>query len=826
MSTFKDTYAVETESDLSGLNKAKDGLDSFAGAATGAVAAIGGLAIVQSVTGFITDSITAGFEFEQQLNRIAGATGATGEELEEMKDIARDVWEQGFGTAPEEVINAMTQVAGVTHASGDELKSLTENALAFSATFGTDVTESTRAANQMMTQFGISGEEAFDLLAFTMQNAGDPAGDFLDTIQEYSSIFAEMGLTSDQVINALMNAQESGVFGFDKSADAMREFTIRFKEGTEEQEAHWNTLIQSSDDFAIHFEDGSTRAITSFDQLRLEVANGNLTIAEAGDMMRTSLQGIEDETTRAAIATSLIGTQYEDLGEDILGAFTVGSIGDYTESMDKVKQSTLNAISPTEKFKRSMQGFISQAVNPLIAAVIEELVPALDSFTEWLKGGGLDGVEAFASSLAGDLIPIVNDVIDFVIDLSEQFIQFVKDNPEIVAFVQKVAVSLGIAYAAFVSIGAIVATVSGVIGGLGAGLGVLGAALAFILSPIGLLVGAIALLALAYQTNFLGFKDAVGEAIDYIVPKLGELYGWFIETGLPAIKNAIDDFKNNVWTPLKDALGTIWDTVSPALQALYGWFIETGLPIIQTAITTYMNEYITPMIALMLTIWDTVSPAFNSLYGWFMNTGLPAIMNNITSFKDSYITPMIELVAGIWAGVSVGLGLFKNWFTESGVPAITDKIQEIVDKFNAMRDRANTIWDAISTAMNSLKTNFANIFSAMLQPVQDVIDIVESLISTIGNIKFPSAPDWVSDIGGMIPGVRGLTSGGSGVIGAEMGQGFAAGSGGSGGAQGLVVHSHLYMDGREIMQAVERAKAESPSGNSRPIPLRITQGYS
>lgn len=820
MAEFKDTYAVDTTSDLSGLDKARGGLDSFAGAALGAVSAIGGLAVVQSVTGFIGDSITAGFEFEQQLNRIAGATGATGTELEEMKNIARDVWEQGFGTAPEEVINAMTQVSNITGTTGEELQSLTEGALALSATFGTDVNESTRAANQLMEQFGITGTEAFDIIAGMMQESGDPAGDLLDTLQEYGSIFAEMGLSADEVATQLTNASEAGVFGFDKSADAMREFTIRFKEGTDEQAAAWDTLIDKTGDFTFVTEGGLQGSIGSFEELQMAVAEGSITIGDAGDMMHDALMSIEDPVERARLATTLVGTQFEDLGEDILATFDQTEvIDDFSGSIDGVKQSTLNAVSPTEKFKRSMQGFISQAVNPLIAAIIEELVPALDSFTAWLKGGGLDSVEEFASSLIDNLIPIVNDVIGFVTELTQEFSRFVNENPEVVAFVQKVAISLGVALAAFLAISGVIATVTSVLGGLGAGLGVAAAAIAFILSPIGLLVAAIALLALAYQTNFLGFKDAVAAAIDYIVPKLNELYNWFVSTGLPAIQGALNTFVSDVWTPFRDGLGTIWETVSGGLQSLFNWFVADALPFIKLAMQIYMDNYITPLINLLAGIWNAVSVGLLALGDWFLSTGLPFIKLAVQTLMDNYITPFINLLAGIYGAVSVGLSLLKNWFTESGLPAMTTKIQEIIDKFNAFRDRANTIWDAISTAMNGMKTNFTEIFAAMISPIQDVIDMVDELINAISNIDFPDVtPDWVDDI---VPGFAA-----TGLIGTG-GQGFAGGSfggGGSGNNSPFIIQNHLYMDGQEIAIAVDRARSEMPSNNSRPIPLRASMG--
>ncbi len=47
----------------------------------------------------------------------------------------------------------------------DELEKMTTNALTLRDTFDMDVAESTRAATQLMQKFGISGDEAYNLIA-------------------------------------------------------------------------------------------------------------------------------------------------------------------------------------------------------------------------------------------------------------------------------------------------------------------------------------------------------------------------------------------------------------------------------------------------------------------------------------------------------------------------------------------------------------------------------------------------------------------------------------------------------------------------------------
>ena len=72
-----------------------------------------------------------------------------------------------------------------------KLQSVTEDALALRDTFGFEVNESVRAAKMLMDQFGISSEEAYNLIAQGAQQGLDKNGDLLDSINEYSVHFKQ-----------------------------------------------------------------------------------------------------------------------------------------------------------------------------------------------------------------------------------------------------------------------------------------------------------------------------------------------------------------------------------------------------------------------------------------------------------------------------------------------------------------------------------------------------------------------------------------------------------------------------------------------------------
>lgn len=115
----------------------------------------------------------------------------------------------------------------------ESLQNVTESAFALRDTFGYDIPESTRAAKAMMDNFGISGEEAMNLIAEGAQNGLDYSGELLDSISEYSVQFGKMGLDASDMFAIFQKGAESGAFNLDKVGDAVKEMSIRVVDGSD-----------------------------------------------------------------------------------------------------------------------------------------------------------------------------------------------------------------------------------------------------------------------------------------------------------------------------------------------------------------------------------------------------------------------------------------------------------------------------------------------------------------------------------------------------------------------------------------------------------------
>ena len=160
--------------------------------------------------------------------------------------------------------------------------------------------ESARAASALMKNFGISSDEAYNIIATGAQNGADKNGDLLDTLNEYSVQYSSLGLSADEFIASLVDGAESGAFSIDKVGDAVKEFNIRAKDGSKTSMEAFTSLGLNAEEMTRKFAQGG------------EIAN------DAFYSVVEKLQEIEDPLLKNTIGVQLFGTQFEDLEANVL----------------------------------------------------------------------------------------------------------------------------------------------------------------------------------------------------------------------------------------------------------------------------------------------------------------------------------------------------------------------------------------------------------------------------------------------------------------------------------------------------------------------------
>lgn len=302
-------------------------------------------------------------ELNQASNLLQVQTGATDEEMEGLNESLKNIYASNYGESFEDIAEAMAQVKGQTNLAGQELENATINALALRDAFGYDVTESTRAADMLMTQFGMSADEAFNLITQGFQNGLDQNGNMLDVINEYSVHFKQLGFTAEEMFNMVSNGAETGVFDVDKLGDALKEFGIRAKDGS-------NTTIEAYKSLNLNA-----------DELQAKFAAGGDTAKGAFNEVMTALNECDDEVLKNSAGVALFGTMWEDLGSEAVAALadTNGEFDRTADNLDELKRIKYDDL------ESAFGGIKKQLEIGLMVPIGEKLLPLLNDFTNWIN---------------------------------------------------------------------------------------------------------------------------------------------------------------------------------------------------------------------------------------------------------------------------------------------------------------------------------------------------------------------------------------------------------------------------------------------------------
>lgn len=309
--------------------------------------------------------LTAG---DKALSTLGARTGATSGEMEKYRDVMNDIYRSNYGESFEDVSDAMGQVVQMF---GDmdnaSLENVTKKAIALRDTFDMDYKESLRAVNSLMDQFGISADEAFNLIVQGAQQGLNQNDDLLDTINEYSVQFKTAGYSADDMFNMLKNGADSGTWSVDKLGDAVKEFNIRAKDGTiSEALVNYQKQLKLTDKDVAY--------------LNTLMAQGGERGQKAYNIILERLGAVRNDTTQYQAGVALFGTMWEDLGATTVNSLmqTQGGITSTKAAMDEMANTRYDNLS--DSF--SALGRIVQT--DLIQPLVSTLAPIAKEIVQWL----------------------------------------------------------------------------------------------------------------------------------------------------------------------------------------------------------------------------------------------------------------------------------------------------------------------------------------------------------------------------------------------------------------------------------------------------------
>lgn len=434
----------------------------------GAGLAGAGTAVVGAVKSF--DSV------ESALNHIQAQTGLTDAAMQQYEGTIQSIYKNNFGEDMTDIANVMSAVVQYTKETDPtKLQSVTESAITLRDVFDFDIAETLRASDMLIKQFGVSGDEAFNLIVQGAQNGLNKNGDLLDTINEYGVHYKQLGYTAEEFLNSLSNGTAAGTFSVDKLGDAIKEFGIRSKDtatttveafsllgysaeasSEEIQEtkdeiakleknleyakleqqsynestseltkqknadkiAEYSEQLENAKNKLADLTDKSDGSKKSMEELQAKFAAGGDSAKEATQEILEQLFAIDDEVLQNQIGVDLFGTMWEDLGIDGVKALTnvKGSADKTVKSMEKIKDveydDVTNSISGiARQFQTDVVNKMIKKYYPKIKDGINWTSEHLDDFVPIIKGVAREAAVLYTANKANTVAKDVSQLI-------------------------------------------------------------------------------------------------------------------------------------------------------------------------------------------------------------------------------------------------------------------------------------------------------------------------------------------------------------------------------------------------------------------------------
>lgn len=639
--------------------------------------------VLDGLKDLTTDSSNAYSQF-------AAATGTATDAMGEYQTAIENVYKNNFGDSLEDVAGKMAKVKEITgEIDPSNLQTMTEKAITLEDVFGMDMSESLRGVQSLMDHFGISSEEAFDLMSSGAQQGLNYSDELGDNIAEYAGKFAEAGFSADEYFQYLQNGSQGGAYNLDKVNDSLNEVTTRLADGTIEG------------------------ALDSFDSNTQEVfkawQNGKATQQDVVNAIVQNIKNTTNEQDKMNLAATAFGTMAEDGGTKFIESLS--SVGD---SFDNVKgKADELADVKYDTPQSALQGIGRTLKVDMLQPIVEKLMPYLNKAAAWVTAN-LPAITQKVMDIGGkikdEVVPAVKNVFEWIQKLS----------PVIAAVGTAIA---GLALVGFIqNFKTIIASTKL----WTAAQWLLNAAMSA--NPIALVVIAIAALVAAFvvlwnkSESFRNFWINLWDNVKAVASTAWE---------------AITGFFSAAW----DTIKAVWDVVLGYFQTLWAG-IQTTFSVVSEVLSGFFSS-----------AWNAIKAIWDFVVGYYQGiwNGIKAVFSVVSSVLTSFFSAawngikavwnaVVAYYQGIWDGIKAVFSVVSSVLTEF-FSAAWNGIKGIWD---AVSGYFSGIWESVKSVFSGVESWFQSIFSAAWTAVQGVFsnfgsffqglwDTIKSTFSNLGS---------------------------------------------------------------------------------------------
>ena len=624
-----------------------------------------------AVTGLGVAAVKTAADFDSAMANVAAISGATGDDLQALRDKAREMGEKTKFSASE-AADAMSYMAMAGWKTGDMLSGI-EGIMHLAAASGEDLATTSDIVTDALTAFGLTAEDSAhfaDILAAASSNANTNVSMMGETFKYCAPVAGALGYSAEDVAEAIGLMGNAGI----KSTQA----------GT----ALRTMMTKLQGELKLSGE--------ALGEVTIQTANADGSMRELSDILadcRTAFSKMS-ESEAAAAAETLVG-------KNAMSGF-LALMNSAPGDIDKLRNAIENCDGSAENMAAIMQDNLNGQLT-ILKSQLEEL----------------------AISFGEMLMPVIRKVVTAV----QGFVDKLNNMDEAQ---RKTIITIGLVIAALgpflVILGTVISTVgksmkayasaakgikklmvavksgTGIFGKLGTALGGISAPVLAIVAVIAVLVAAFTHL---WKTNdgfreniiatWTQIKETVSNFCQGIVDRLNSL-GFEFSSITEVLKAVWDGFCNLLGPVFEGAFRFISDTLSTVLDVI--------LNTVDFFIAVFSGDW--------EGAWEAVKNIFSSIWNglvsWFTN-----ILETIKGVLDVALGWIGTSWEQVWSGV-------KNFFTN-----IWNGIKDFISS------TINSISTTISNVITGIKTTVSNVFSAIKTTISNIFNGIKDTATSVWN---------------------------------------------------------------------------------------------
>lgn len=393
-----------------GFAVAKDAAQAMAEVSVKAITAVS-----TAVGAGVAASIKVGSEFESEMSKVSAISGATGAELEELSEKAKQMGaDTKFGAT--EAAQAMEYMAMAGWKTADMLDGI-EGIMNLAAASGEDLALTSDIVTDALTAFGMSAAESThfaDILAKASANANTNVGMMGETFKYVAPVAGALGYSAEDTAVAIGLMANSGIKA-SQAGTALRSILSRMAKPTDQVETAMDALGLSLTD--------SSGKMKTLNEIMLDMRDGFADLTEVQKAEKAAALGGQEAMSGLLAIVNASDEDFDKLTE------AIGNCDGAAEEMASTMMDNLKgAMEEVSGAAETLGLEIYDSMKDSLKGMAQNAGEAIDGLTEAFKTGGTEGLIAEGTRLAAELAAGIANAAPQMIEAASSIITSFTEN--------------------------------------------------------------------------------------------------------------------------------------------------------------------------------------------------------------------------------------------------------------------------------------------------------------------------------------------------------------------------------------------------------------